>query len=212
VSGISSLFCALAGSLEILVVRAVAVGLTAAAIIPLSFAWLGDAVPYERRQAVLAYFLSGQISGLVLGQTFAGIIAEHYGWRYVFVAMAAVFILAGIALFNEMRIHGTGAKAVPEDEEGPIVRLFAMVRQTWVMIVLVGGMFEGMIFFGAYTFVGSYLWARFGLSLDLVGLIVAGFGVGGLIYSWTAARCFPASVSRVGDFGAACSLRYRLSP
>jgi MFS transporter, YNFM family, putative membrane transport protein len=197
VSGISSLSCALAGSLEILVVLRVAVGLTAAAIIPLSFAWLGDAVPYERRQAVLAYFLSGQISGLVLGQTFAGIIAEHYGWRYVFVAMAAVFILAGIALFNEMRIHGTGAKAVPEDEEGPLVRLFAMVRQTWVMIVLVGGMFEGMIFFGAYTFVGSYLWARFGLSLDLVGLIVAGFGVGGLIYSWTAARMLP----RLGEAG-----------
>jgi MFS transporter, YNFM family, putative membrane transport protein len=118
----------------------------------LSFAWLGDAVPYERRQAVLAYFLSGQISGLVLGQTFAGIIAEHYGWRYVFVAMAAVFILAGIALFNEMRIHGTGAKAVPEDEEGPLVRLFAMVRQTWVMIVLVGGMFEGMIFLRSLYF------------------------------------------------------------
>jgi predicted MFS family arabinose efflux permease len=45
-----------------------------------------------------------------------------------------------------------------------------------------------MFFFGAFTFVGSHLWARFGLGFDLVGLIVAGFGVGGLIYSATAGR------------------------
>ena len=45
-----------------------------------------------------------------------------------------------------------------------------------------------MFFFGAYTFVGSFVWAKFNLSLDLVGLIVAGFGIGGLLYSATAGR------------------------
>lgn len=56
-----------------------------------------------------------------------------------------------------------------------------------------------MIFFGAYTFVGSFIWARFGLSLDLVGLIVAGFGVGGLLYSVSAFYLVP----RLGEGGLA---------
>src|SRR5690606_15033311 len=76
-------------------------------------------------------------------------------------------------------------------------RFRQLLSQPWVVIVLVSAFFEGMLFFGAYTFVGSYLWARFGLSLDLVGLIVAGFGVGGLIYAATAARMLP----RLGETG-----------
>ena len=42
-------------------------GATAAAVIPLSMAWIGDNVPYERRQPVLARFLIGQITGFSLG-------------------------------------------------------------------------------------------------------------------------------------------------
>jgi len=40
-------------------------GATTGAIIPLAMAYLGDVVPYENRQTVLARFLSGQILGVV---------------------------------------------------------------------------------------------------------------------------------------------------
>ena len=46
-------------------------GATAGAIIPLSMAWLGDVVPYEERQPVLARFLAGQILGLSTGSWWA---------------------------------------------------------------------------------------------------------------------------------------------
>jgi MFS transporter, YNFM family, putative membrane transport protein len=197
VSGVSTLACAAAGSLDLLVVARSAVGLTAAAIIPLSFAWIGGVIAYERRQPVLAYFISGQISGIVLGQAFAGIIAEHFGWRFVFVAIAALFAVAGVALLVELRRRGDEAGAAQALSGSPLVRLREMLRRPWVVIVLVSAFFEGMLFFGAYTFVGSYLWARFGLSLDIVGLIVAGFGIGGLIYAATAARMLP----RLGEPG-----------
>jgi predicted MFS family arabinose efflux permease len=196
-SGVSSLLCAIAGSLDLLVLARIAVGLTAAAIIPLSMAWLGDVVPYERRQGVLAFFLSGQISGIVLGQAFAGIIAEHFGWRMVFVSIAALFATAGVALFFELCRRRGMAAATPATVASPFARLATMLRRPWVAIVLAGAFFEGMVFFGAYTFVGSYLWARFDLSFDLIGLIVAGFGIGGLIYAATASRLVP----RLGETG-----------
>lgn len=187
-SGVSSLICAVAGSLSMLMLARIAVALTAAAIIPLSFAWLADVVPYERRQAVLAYFLSGQISGLILGQVFAGIIAEHMNWRMVFVLLAAFFLAAGAALVFEMRRYPSVARPL---EDSPFARLGALLRRRWVLVVLVSVLLDGMLFFGAFTFTGSFLWARFGVGLDLVGLIVAGFGVGALIYSLTAARMLP---------------------
>jgi YNFM family putative membrane transporter len=187
-SGLSSLVCAAATSLNMLMLGRVLVGLTAAAIIPLSFAWLADVVPYERRQGVLAYFLSGQISGLILGQVFSGVIAEHFNWRVVFVLLAGFFLVAGVALVFELRRHKSVARPL---EGSPLGRLGTLLRRPWVQIVLVSVLLDGMLFFGAFTFVGSFLWARFGLGLDLVGLIVAGFGIGALVYSLTAARMLP---------------------
>lgn len=187
-SAASSLVCAFSGSLDLLVAARVAVGLTAAAIVPLSMAWLGAVVPYERRQTVLARFVGGQISGIVLGQAFAGIIAEHFGWRFVFVALAALFFVAGIALILELRRQAHVPVRTSQESGAALTRVAAMLREPWVVIVLASVFFEGMIFFGAYTFVGSYLWTRFGLGLDMIGLIVAGFGVGGLIYAASAGR------------------------
>ena len=52
--GLGSALAALAGSLQALVLARVLAAAFAAAIIPLSLAWTGDAVPYEKRQETLA--------------------------------------------------------------------------------------------------------------------------------------------------------------
>src|SRR5262245_26936551 len=62
------LLCGLAGSLPALVAARLACGLSAGWIIPLAMAFLGDVIPYERRQQVLGTFLSGQILGQLFGQ------------------------------------------------------------------------------------------------------------------------------------------------
>jgi YNFM family putative membrane transporter len=196
-SGVSSLACAFAFSLDVLVLARIAVALTAAAIIPLSFAWLGEVVPYARRQAVLAYFLSGPILGITFGQAVGGILAEHFTWRSVFFAIAAFFLVTGIALGVELRQRRYDFVMASGSMDSAVARVAAMLRRPWVVVVLASVTLEGMFFFAAYTFVGSFIWAKFNLSLDLVGLIVAGFGVGGLLYSATASRL----LSRLGEGG-----------
>ena len=57
---LASLACAFAGDFGQLRAARVLAGTLAAAIIPLSIAWIGDVVPYERRQPVLARFLIGR--------------------------------------------------------------------------------------------------------------------------------------------------------
>jgi predicted MFS family arabinose efflux permease len=115
----------------------------------------------------------------------------------VFVSIAVLYATAGVALFFELyRRRGVSAPP-PAHAVSAVARLATMLRRPWVAVVLAGAFFEGMVFFGAYTFVGSYLWARFDLSFDLIGLIVAGFGIGGLIYAATASRMVP----RLGEAG-----------
>ena len=59
-SAVTSLACALSQGLPSLMLARLAAGTSAAAVIPLAMAWIGDVVAYERRQAVLARFLIGQ--------------------------------------------------------------------------------------------------------------------------------------------------------
>jgi len=67
---------AFAGSLPALAALRLVSGVTAAAIIPLSMAFIGDHVAYERRQATLARFMAGQILGLIGGQVIGGIVVD----------------------------------------------------------------------------------------------------------------------------------------
>jgi MFS transporter, YNFM family, putative membrane transport protein len=50
-------------------------------------------------------------------------------------------------------------------------------------MILIVGFLEGGVAWGAFAYIGANLHARFGLSFTLVGLSVACFGIGGLIYA-----------------------------
>ncbi len=93
--------CGLAGSLPTLVAARLACGLSAGWIIPLAMAFLGDVIPYERRQQVLGTFLSGQILGQLFGQAAGGVLGDLFGWRNVFFFLAALFAVATVALLIE---------------------------------------------------------------------------------------------------------------
>ena len=93
------LLSALADSLVWLAAARFLTGVTSSAIIPLAIAWVGDNVSYERRQATLARFLSGQTLGLMTGAALGGAIGDWLGWRSVFWVLAAIYIAAGLALF-----------------------------------------------------------------------------------------------------------------
>ena len=60
--------CGLAPSLPVLIAARLGSGLATGWIIPLALAFVGDVIPYERRQQVIGRFLSGQILGQLFGQ------------------------------------------------------------------------------------------------------------------------------------------------
>jgi predicted MFS family arabinose efflux permease len=188
---------ALANSLAMLAAARFLTGVTSSAIIPLAIAWLGDNVPYEKRQATLARFLTGQTLGLMTGAAMGGALGDWLGWRMVFWALAAIYILAGMALFAVMRTRPDLARPGARAEGSMVGQMLGVLKRRWARTVIVVVALEGGVFWGAFTFVGADLHQRFGLGFAAVGLAVAAFGAGGFLYVTVA----PQLVRLLGERG-----------
>jgi MFS transporter, YNFM family, putative membrane transport protein len=173
---------ALADSLAWLTLTRFLTGVTGSAIIPLAIAWLGDNVSYERRQATLARFLTGQTLGLMTGAALGGAIGDWLGWRSVFWVLAATYIGAGGALFAVMRARPEMARPTAAQPGSMLGQMLAVLRRRWVITVVAVVALEGGTFWGAFTFVGADLHQRFDLGFAAIGLAVAAFGAGGFTY------------------------------
>jgi MFS transporter, YNFM family, putative membrane transport protein len=80
-------------------------------------------------------------------------------------------------------------------------RPLAVYRGLWsrraVRWLVAVGIAETFFFFGAFAFLGAFLKARFDVSFTTLGLVLAGFGLGGLLFSLTA-QIF---IRRLGERG-----------
>ena len=113
-STVTALMCAAATTFPTLLAARALSGAAAAAIIPLSMAWIGDVIPYQRRQPVLARFLTGQILGVASGGLLGGFAADHLGWRTAFLFIAASFAFGlGPAVAPDAGPSGSSARQRP---------------------------------------------------------------------------------------------------
>ncbi|HFD16921.1 MAG TPA: MFS transporter [Rhodospirillales bacterium] len=199
-SAVTTALVALAPGLQLLALGRFVSGLTVAGIIPLAMAWIGETVPYDRRQPVLARYLTGQILGVVGGQAAGGIVGGMFGWRAAFLLLALVFLLAGLALLPEFRRHDVRpGRGVRTRATGGFY--LSLLGRPWVRVVLLVVALEGAVFFGAFAYVGAYLRTVHGLDYGLVGSLIALFGAGGLLFVAGVGRL----VARLGERGLAAA-------
>ncbi|HZL30790.1 MAG TPA: MFS transporter [Pseudolabrys sp.] len=185
VSTLMVIACGLAPNLPVLVAARLGCGLATGWIIPFALAFVGDVIPYERRQQVIGTFLSGQILGQMFGQAAGGVLGDFFGWRNVFFILAALLAIATIGLFYELwRNPVTHARNAPVQKgHGFVSDYTTVLRNPWARTVILMAFIESGAMYGAFTYVGADLHLRFGVEFWLVGLFVGFFAVGGLIYS-----------------------------
>lgn len=161
-------------------------GLVAGAVIPLAIAWVGDAVPYEERQATIGRFLTGMVMAQLLIGPISGMVAQFAGWRASFLLLAALALGVGVLLLR--RIRGMPAevgqvRGLGLGQYGRLLRAPAGRR-----LMLAAAVDGAALFGGAFPFTGSYLIEGFGLSAGEAGLVVAVFGLGSFLYTRLAKR------------------------
>lgn len=198
---ITATLCALAPNFPMLLAARLLAGGTAAAIIPLSMAWIGDVVPYDERQPVLARFLIGQILGLSTGVLVGGLAADYFSWRVPFVGVALIFIAISVALFLLNRRLPAHARAMHKAEGAVVRRTVAefgqVVATPWARTVLLTVFLEGAFLYGGFAFIASHVHRVYSVSLTTAGSLVMLFGFGGLLF----AIASKALVRRLGEIG-----------
>ena len=202
-SSVATLLCAFAPDLPMLLAARFVAGAAIAANIPLAMAWIGDVIPYEQRQPVLARFLIGQILGVAAGQLLGGIAADYLGWRTPFFLIAALLVAVGGVLFSVRRRLPAHALEVVHGAGHPLRRMFSefalVLDDGWVRTLLLTVFLEGASMFGAFAFFASHLHAGLGVSLSAAGSMVMLFGFGGFLFA-TGSRTL---VRRLGETGLA---------
>ena len=203
ISALMVLACGLAPTLPLLVAARLGSGLATGWMVPLALAFIGDVIPYERRQQVIGTFLSGQILGQMFGQAAGGVLGDYFGWRTVFFLLAGMLAIATIGLFHELlRNPVTHPSRAPVRQGGGFVAdNKAVLRSPWSRTLIALAFVEAASIFGAFAFVGADLHIRFGESFTVVGLFVGFFALGGLSYSLSVR----ALVKRLGPAGLASS-------
>ena len=198
---LSAAACASATDFSWLIAARMLGGATAASIIPLAMAWIGDVVAYEQRQAVLAKFLIGQIFGLSAGVFVGGFCADYLSWRIPFLLIALWFSFIGLYLGIHSKRLPAHTHVVQLGQGSWISRMLRefglVVKVPWARVVLITVCLEGSAVFGGLAFIPAHLHTIYNLSLSLSGTLVMLFGLGGLTFA-VRSRTW---ISRYGEVG-----------
>jgi YNFM family putative membrane transporter len=113
------------------------------------------------------------------------VLGDLFGWRNVFFALGGMFALAAAGLIFEL-VANPQTRAADHraaSRRGFVADYAAILSNPFARMIIMVGFIEGALAWGAFAYIGANLHLRFDLSFTLVGLTVACFGIGGMIYS-----------------------------
>jgi predicted MFS family arabinose efflux permease len=177
----ASIVSILAESFTMLVISRIVAGIAAGGVVPNCMALIGDLVKVELRQVALSRFLGSALMGNVLGAIVAGAVADQFNWRValtVLVVLLATSVVSTLLVLRE-RIAERGAGFDLDTVRAGYAKIFAN-RNSYVCFSAV--FVEGALIFGIFPYVAPLFT---GGRLTEAGLVIAGFPLGGVVYSLT---------------------------
>jgi predicted MFS family arabinose efflux permease len=181
------------GLTELTVFRALA-GAASGGLVPTCLAYLGDWVPYERRQVMLNHIFNGYLLGQMLAGPVGGILGQWLGWRSVFLLLAGAGGLAA-AVLALRRTKFSDRRATLVLSYGRHHGKLATDRNA--RRLMIGVFIEGATMAGSFPFIAPFLTHAFALTYAASGAVLTLFGIGAFIYTRNAKLL----LSRLGETG-----------
>ncbi|MET3974125.1 MFS transporter [Cellulosimicrobium sp. 4261] len=101
--------------------------------------------PTDRRPKVFAAFAAAWVIPSIVGPAIAGLVVEHVGWRWVFLAVPVLAVPALFLMRPGMRAaRGSAPEPAsaptdrPDDAESPLDRTARQASLTWAVVAAVG--------------------------------------------------------------------------
>ncbi len=182
---LSLLVSALSPNLAALFVSRILGGVAAGGIMPVCMALIGDRFALAVRQVAMSRYIGATLVGQLVGASAGGIAAEWIGWRGVLACAAALAAVA--ALTAVLKLPQARTAPVAPLRLADALRRYRLVLRNPRSFVCFGIVFlEGMAIYGITPFIGELLRARQAGGLREAGFVIAGLGIGGLVYSFAA--------------------------
>ncbi len=190
-AAVGTLLCALAPNLNALILFRFMAGGTAAAVIPLTFTYIGDTVPYSQRQAAIGYTAMSLSLGNVLAGAIGGFLAAVVSWRSIFVIIAVISACCMLLILRE-----PGVRQRPPQTERSWFEPFRLALEDrrhlgYFGLIVV----EGTIVLGSFSFFGLILRERDGFSFTAIGVIISLYGLASIV----AGRFLGSMAGRLGE-------------
>jgi predicted MFS family arabinose efflux permease len=180
--------CGVSNSLGLVLGARVFTGAAAAALIPLTIAYIGDAVPYARRQAALGLLMASSGAAQAFSTSAGGLLATAMSWRSVFPVVGGLSGLATAWLMYRAR----RAPVAPRSEAKVSYR-DALQTALGPLLLLV--FVEGALFLGGFPFFSGLLESRFHSAASVIGVVMGVAGVAQVLM----ARAIPALLRRLSE-------------
>jgi len=159
-------------------------GITSGAIIPLTFAIIGDRFAMAERQLALSRILMSIMLGQISGAAGSGIVAAAFGWRSV-MWLAALLGFAMLALMLWALPARKGVERKLPSFDNLRATYAAILRHPRALPCFLGVFIEGIAVFGAMPFIAALMEQHGTGGIREAGIAVAGFAVGGLGYTFS---------------------------
>lgn len=178
----TTLICAFATNFPLLVTMRVIAGVCAGGIFPVGVAIVGDLVPVHQRQVAIGRLLAVGLTGNLIGAVISGGIGDLLGWRGVFFSIGGFgLIVAVIAFFAFRGLHA--AKSRPFNLAAVFAGFASVFADPRAKICFGSVFFEGIIIHGMFPYVAMLLLLGGQTRSSYAGLVVGGFGLGGILFS-----------------------------
>jgi predicted MFS family arabinose efflux permease len=191
---LSGLLCALAPSFSILFAARVLAGIVSGGVFPVALAIIADLVPVQRRQITIGRALAAAMLGNLLGSPCAGIVGDLIGWRGVFAVTALLAAIALAGAFLGFRGFAEGART-PVGVAPVVANYRAVLTNPLAKICFGAVLLEGVFLFGIFPYIAALLHAAGEERAAIAGLVIAGFGLGGIVYT----SSVPLLLRRLGE-------------
>ncbi|MFI9810031.1 MFS transporter [Streptomyces sp. NPDC052301] len=191
---VADLVSGLAPSLWVLILGRALAGASAAALLPVAVAYVGDRVPFAQRQRTVATVLAAGAVGTAGATVVAGVVTHLWSWRgaILLVAVAAPVLAVVTGWLPEASVPAVGATSVA----GRIRRVFAI---GWFRFLVVFALVEGAAMLGFFNFFNAALQSG-GKSVLLAGLVTGSYGLAAVV-GGVAVRMAGRRVSAAALFG-----------
>ena len=165
-------------------------GIASGGIFPTSLATAADRIPIGQRQVAISRLLAATMIGNLLGASLAGIVGDLAGWRAVFVVVGGLGLLVSIVAIVGFR--SSPAEKTSGFDLSTLIPNYRAIFGNPLAKFCFGSVFiESLVVFGLFPHVAAIMADSGETRASIAGIVLAGFGIGAVIYSFMIAWLLP---------------------